>query len=71
METKELGCLKLIVCFASGFFKNPMRESENKTHSMENYTEFLWSKDKEKRRSFYGKLLCVFFVKTKKILRAH
>ncbi len=34
----------MIVCFASGFFKNPMRKCENKTHSMKNYTE--GSKDK-------------------------
>ncbi len=44
----HLGRLKLIVCFASGFLKNPMRECENKTHSMKNYTEILGSKDKNK-----------------------
>ena len=41
-----LGRLKLIVCFASGFFTNPMRECENKTHCMKKWP------------SFYGKLLC-------------
>ena len=30
------GRLKLIVCFASGFLKNPMRECENKTQSTKN-----------------------------------
>ena len=30
-----LGRLKLIVCFASRFFQNPIRECENKTHSIE------------------------------------
>ena len=62
-----LGRLKLVVCFASGFFTNPMRECEKKTHCMKNYTK---SNIFEKWPSFYGKLLCVFFVKTKKILRA-
>ncbi len=37
--------LKLIVCFSSRFFKNPMRKCENKTHS--NCRVCFWSKQCE------------------------
>ncbi len=61
LAESPLGRLKLIVCFASGFFKNPMHECENKTHSMKNYTEFLWSKDKAKVTVFLWEIVVCFF----------
>ena len=57
---------------ASGFFKNPMRECENKTHSMKNYTEFSGSKDKVPKALFsesdhlFTRNCCVCFCQNSK-----